>query len=174
MRRSRRGPTTADAPPIDLIPCACATIRRASRAVTQLYDQWLREHGIEGPQFALLAMLERVGEANQTTMGQRFDLDKTTLSRNLKVLKQKGWIETVAGEDARERRITLTPSGRGRLAAARPTWKKAQAQLRSALNEHDWDTTLHLLNQITAAARRAGRPSRRETSIRYATRRHDP
>ena len=147
-----------DASPVDLLPCACATIRRASRAVTQLYDQWLRAHGIEGPQFALLAMLEGLGETNQTTMGQRFDLDKTTLSRNLKLLKQRGWIETVPGEDGRERRVRLTTTGRRQIAAARPTWKKAQAQMRAALSEHDWDTTLRVLNAITAAARRAQRP----------------
>jgi DNA-binding MarR family transcriptional regulator len=148
----------ADASPVDFLPCACATIRRASRAVTQLYDQWLRVHGIEAPQFALLAVLERLGEANQKTMGQRFDLDKTTLSRNLKLLKQKGWIETVPGGDGRERRVRLTTSGRRQLAVARPTWKKAQAQMRAALSEHDWETTLHVLNAITDAARRAQRP----------------
>jgi DNA-binding MarR family transcriptional regulator len=152
-----------DASQVDLIPCACATIRRASRAVTQLYDQWLRAHGIEGPQFALLAMLERFGETNQTTMGQRFDLDKTTLSRNLKLLKQRGWIETVPGEDGRERRVRLTTIGRQRIAAARPTWKKAQAQMRAALGEQDWETTLRVLNGITAAARRAHRPANRKT-----------
>ena len=143
---------------VDFLPCACASIRRASRAVTQLYDQWLRAHGIEGPQFALLAILDRLGETNQSTMGQRFDLEKTTLSRNLKVLKQKGWIETLPGHDARERRVRLTANGRHRLAAARPTWKKAQAQLRFALSEHDWNRTLHVLHAITSAARCAKRP----------------
>jgi len=156
-----RAEARVDAPLVEAIPCACATIRRASRAVTQLYDRWLRDHGIEGPQFALLAMLDRVGETNQTTMGQRFDLDKTTLSRNLKVLKEKGWIETVPGDDARERLVRLTAAGRRRLAAARPTWKKAQAQLRSALGEQDWDATLHVLDAITVAARRAERPTDR-------------
>jgi DNA-binding MarR family transcriptional regulator len=154
---TRIGPTL-DASPIDLLPCACATIRRASRAVTQLYDQWLGAHGIEAPQFALLAVLERLGESNQATMGQRFDLDKTTLSRNLKLLKQRGWIETLPGEDGRERRVRLTRAGRRQLAAARPAWKQAQAQMRAALSEHDWDTTLRVLNAITAAARRAQRP----------------
>ncbi len=159
MRKARPA-ATGDASTVDVVPCACATIRRASRAVTQLYDEWLREYGIEGPQFALLAMLDRLGEANQTTMGQRFDLDKTTLSRNLKLLKRKGWIETVPGADARERRVRLTAVGRRQLAAARPAWKTVQSRLRNALTEHDWDATLHVLNGITAAARRAERPSR--------------
>jgi len=145
---------------VEGIACACATIRRASRAVTQLYDMWLREYGIEGPQFALLTLLERVGAANQTTMGQRLDLDKTTLSRNLKLLKQRGWIDVAPGTDARERRVALTADGRRLLAAARPAWRKAQSHLRSALNEHDWDTMLRVLDGVTHAARRARRPRR--------------
>jgi DNA-binding MarR family transcriptional regulator len=143
---------------VEGIVCACATIRRASRAVTQLYDRWLRDHGIEGPQFALLAMLERLGECNQTTMGQRLDLDKTTLSRNLKLLKQRGWIDITPGADARERRVALTADGRRRLAAAKPAWRKAQSQLRSGLNEHHWNTMLRVLDGVTYAARRARRP----------------
>jgi DNA-binding MarR family transcriptional regulator len=126
-----------------------------------LYDHWLRAHGIEGPQYALLAMLERLGETSQTTLGRRFDLDKTTLSRNLKVLKQKGWIETLPGTDGRERRIRLTPGGRQRVAAARPAWRKAQSQLRAALPNQDWDTALQVLHAITRAARDAERPPAR-------------
>jgi DNA-binding MarR family transcriptional regulator len=155
---------------VEGIVCACATIRRASRAVTQLYDKWLRDHGIEGPQFALLAMLERLGECNQTTMGQRLDLDKTTLSRNLRLLKQRGWIDVAAGTDARERRVALTTGGRRQLAAAKPAWRKAQAQLRSALNEHDWNTMLRVLDGVTDAARRARRPRSSRTSRSDAAR----
>jgi len=147
---------------VEGIVCACATIRRASRAVTQLYDTWLRDHGIEGPQFALLAMLERLGECNQATMGQRLDLDKTTLSRNLKLLKQREWITVVPGADARERRVALTADGRRRLSAAKPSWRRAQAQLRSALSEHDWDAMLRVLDGVTGAARRARRPRARQ------------
>jgi DNA-binding MarR family transcriptional regulator len=143
---------------VEAVACACATIRRASRAVTQLYDSWLREHGVEGPQFALLSMLDRLGECNQATMGQRFDLDKTTLSRNLKLLKQRGWIAFTAGADARERRVVLTAEGRRRLAAAKPAWRRAQSHLRSALDQHDWDTMLRVLDGVTSAARVARRP----------------
>jgi DNA-binding MarR family transcriptional regulator len=146
---------------VEGIVCACATIRRTSRAVTQLYDKWLRDYAIEGPQFALLAMLERLGECNQTTMGQRLDLDKTTLSRNLRLLKQRGWIDVAAGTDARERRVALTADGRRQLAAAKPAWRKAQSQLRSALSEHDWDSMLRVLDSVTDAARRARRPRSR-------------
>ena len=149
---------------VDELACACATVRRAARAVTQFYDGWLRAQGIEGPQFALLAMLERLGECNQADMGRRFDLDKTTLSRNVRLLKQRGWIAIVAGSDGRERRVTLTRAGRRRLVAARPAWRKAQQHLRSSMpEEHEWKTVLRVLNAMTHAARHARRHVTQET-----------
>ena len=161
MKRSlpagRSGPDN-----VEELVCACATVRRASRAVTQLYDSWLQAHGIEGPQFALLALLDRLGECNQTAMGRRFDLDKTTLSRNLKLLMQKGWIDVATGSDARERRVRLTPAGRRRLAAARPAWQQAQDQLRSSMRGVDWSSMMTVVDSVTQAARRARRGDHRK------------
>jgi DNA-binding MarR family transcriptional regulator len=134
--------------------------------VTQLYDSWLRHHGIEGPQFALLAMLDRLGECNQATMGRHFDLDKTTLSRNVKLLKQKGWIAIDAGSDARERRVRLTPAGHRRLAAARPAWRQAQEQLRSTMDQDDWNAMWRLFNALTHAARIARRGDGRKAKAK--------
>src|SRR5712692_345559 len=94
------------------LPCACAAARRVARTLTQMYDGWLRSSEIEGPQFALLAILDRHGPCTQTTVGRLFALDKTTLSRNLKLLKRQGWIHVAPGEDARERHVSLTPIGR--------------------------------------------------------------
>ena len=160
----RRSPPASLSGPGDVeeLVCACATVRRASRAVTQLYDSWLRAHGIEGPQFALLAMLDQVGECTQTVMGHRFDLDKTTLSRNLKLLMQKRWIAVGTGSDARERRVRLTPAGRRRLAAPRPAWQQAQDQLRSSMRGVDWTSMLAVLDSVTHAARRARRGNNRK------------
>src|SRR5437763_16590965 len=120
MERSRerrpRSPAGEHADVADLA-CACATVRRASRAVTVLYDRCLQGHGIEGPQFALLAMVDRTGPCCQAAIGRRFVLDKTTLSRNLKRLEQRGWIAMSAGVDGREKRVALTPAGRRVVAA---------------------------------------------------------
>ena len=142
---------------ITRLPCACATTRRASRAITQLYDSWLRPHGIEAPQFAILNLLDALGESNQATIGARFDLDKTTLSRNLKLLHEKGWIALARGADRRERTVTLTSAGRARLAAARPAWRNAQAAMEKALGVKEWRETFRTLDAVAAAAQSAAR-----------------
>ena len=156
MKAARKTNPSLDSGVTELV-CACASVRRASRAVTQLYDSWLRRHDIEGPQFALLAMLDRFGETNQAAMGRRFDLDKTTLSRNLKLLNQKGWIAIGQGADARERRVTLTPAGQRRLDAARPAWRQAQDRLRAAMSADEWAAMVKVCHALTRAARVAQR-----------------
>ncbi len=154
MRRSTKlpGPDAL----VDL-PCACATVRRAARAVTQLYDGHLRSSEIEGTQFALLSVLSSQGPCSQAAIVERFALDKTTLSRNLKLLKNKGWIETAEAEDRRERRYLLTAAGERRLGAARPAWRRAQEHLRASMTGKEWDAMWTAFRALTAAAHTARR-----------------
>jgi DNA-binding MarR family transcriptional regulator len=137
------------------LPCACATARRAARSLTQLYDRYLSEAEVEPAQFALLSMLDAKGPCSHAMIGRHFALDKTTLSRNLKLLRRKRWIELTATDDARERRVALTAEGRRRFAAARPAWRRAQAQLQSAMSERDWQAMWRVFRTITDAAHAA-------------------
>jgi DNA-binding MarR family transcriptional regulator len=135
------------------IPCACAAIRHASRLITQIYEVELREH-LAMPQFGLLSMLRALPGCNQATLARRLDLDKTTLSRNLKLLEKNGWIEHITSDDRRERGYQLTPTGAKLLAAAKPGWKRAQTRLRNAMTTSQWETMWKTFGHITEAARR--------------------
>ena len=137
------------------LACACAAVRRTARAVTQLYDETLRAHDIEGAQFALLAMIGQSGECTQGSLAERFDFDKTTISRNLRLLARRKWIESARGADGRERRVRLTAAGRKRLAAAKPAWRAAQERLRGSMKQREWNAMLAMLGRVTSAARAA-------------------
>ena len=135
--------------------CACATARHVARTLTQLYDAALRDTGLEAPQFALLMAIDRIGPCNQAALGERYALDKTTVSRNLKWLQRQGWVDASIGKNRRERELTLTAEGRKRLAAARPKWRKAQALLRSEMSDAEWNAMFRAFGKITEAAHRA-------------------
>jgi DNA-binding MarR family transcriptional regulator len=134
------------------LPCACATLRRASRAVTQLYDEALRPAGLRATQFTLLQVLARIGETTQGDLGERLALDSTTLSRTLLLLEQQGWIRSAPGVDRRQRRLRLTPKGRSKLEQAEPGWSAAQQRLRTALGEPQWTELFFRLDQLTRAS----------------------
>ena len=136
------------------LPCACATARQVARALTQLYDARLREAGMEAPQFAMLMVLDKQGPCNQVDLGRRHALDKTTVSRNLKVLEKRGWIESAAGTDRRTRRFVLTAAGRKGLKAAMPRWKKAQEDLRSGMSGAEWTAMFRAFRSAAQAAQR--------------------
>ncbi len=145
-------------PKPDALPelaCACATSRRAARALTQFYDRRLHDAGIEASQFALLSLLEKMPGSSQSVQGRWMAMDKTTLSRNFKLLKQRGWIEPSPGKDERERGYRLTRAGRERLEAAKPLWKSAQEQLQSILGPRDWDAAFRAMRALTQAAHAA-------------------
>ena len=151
---SSQQPTPGQTPLVAL-PCACATLRRASRAVTQLYDQELRRSGLRVTQFTLLQALELAGSLTQGRLGELLSLDSTTLSRTLRPLLGKGWVRSLPGEDRRERHFQLTPAGRRQLQYARPGWERAQQRLQKALGVRDWQGLQTVLVAVTEAAQRA-------------------
>jgi DNA-binding MarR family transcriptional regulator len=151
--RTAAGP----APAATGIACACAAARQVARVLTQLYDSRLRGAGIEAPQFALMMALDRQGPCSQAAIGRRHAIDKTTISRNLKLLARNGWIESPVARGTRERRFTLTAAGRRRLAAARPEWRKAQQQLRAGMTAEQWDAMWRVFGAVTGAAQMAQR-----------------
>jgi DNA-binding MarR family transcriptional regulator len=55
--------------------------------------------------------------------------DRTTVTRNLRLLEQEGLIRIVRGEGRRERAVRLPNRGRDILAPVDPIWTEVQAQV---------------------------------------------
>src|SRR5262245_27447201 len=140
--------------------CACADLRRATRAVTQLYDTALRPEGLRIPQFTLLQVLARAGTVTQGTLANILATDSTTLSRTLRPIEEARWIRSLPGRDRRHRHIELTPAGRRVLRRATPAWEGVQRRLRESLGESGWRALEGMTAATLAAVRRAGRARR--------------
>jgi DNA-binding MarR family transcriptional regulator len=149
MRPGRTRTTASTLPPL---PCACASLRRASRAVTQLYDSLLRPAGLRTTQFTLLMVLAKSGPVRQGRLGQALALDSTTLTRTLALLRRAGWIAVRRGEDQREKQVSLTPAGRKQLERAEVHWEQAQKRLHAALGDRSWRKMLAVTRRVAAAA----------------------
>ncbi|MEO8537049.1 MAG: MarR family winged helix-turn-helix transcriptional regulator [Betaproteobacteria bacterium] len=118
-------PSIAAAPPA----CACGRMRRAARALTQLYDDLMAPSGLRITQFSLMRALSRNGPTRITQLAAIQLLDRTALSRNLDPLVERGHVAIVRGRDARSREVALTPAGVAALKAAEPYWRKAQKEV---------------------------------------------
>ncbi len=150
-----KGKYDPDHGPLPDLHCMCANLRRAARLVTQLYSQEMGP-SLEPPQYSLLMALSRVNSSGQTGLGRILGMDKTTLSRNLKVMLRHGWIEPSESLDRRERGFRLTAEGANLLAAARPDWERAQERLRASLQPGEWETMMSLFGRVAEAAQAAG------------------
>ena len=109
--------------------CACFNVRKTARVVTQLYDEALRPTGLRVTQFSLLMATKSLEPVTVTRLARMGDMDRTTLTRNLRPLEQQRLIRIEPGEDRRERQVTLTPRGQQALAKALPSWERAQARV---------------------------------------------
>lgn len=133
-------------------PCLCNALRRASRAVTRLYDDELRAVGLRTTQFSMLAYLNRAGEVKQGDIGDLMLLEQTTVTRNLRPLLSSGWLETRPGTDRRQRFVAITPSGQEKLREAAPAWISAQKKMKAVLSELTWQSLLAVLPDVAQAA----------------------
>ncbi|SRR6266581_3887343 len=130
------------------LPCACAVFRRASRAITRVYERQLRGSGLNIAQFTLLQALAHVGPITQGRLGRLLALDSTTLSRTLRPLEAKRWLRSESGTDRRERRLELTAGGRSQLERTTQSWERAQKDLKARLGGERWERLLSELSML--------------------------
>jgi DNA-binding MarR family transcriptional regulator len=131
------------------LPCLCASLRRASRALNQLYEDSLRPLGLSGSQFTILQTLSLAGEVSQGALGQMLAMDSTTLTRTLAIMSRHGWIARRPGEDRRVTLVRLSDSGKAQFGRALPYWEGVQARVKSKLGRGRWDDLMSLSNNVT-------------------------
>jgi len=106
--------------------CHCFAARRHARAITRLFEEKLRPHGLRATQFSVLAALALKGPTPVKELAETLGLERTTLTRIGALLERNGWVNTAQSEDARKRLFRLTAAGRRKLEGAFPAWKEAQ------------------------------------------------
>lgn len=115
--------------------CYCTQFRRSANALTSVYDNALRPLGLKITQLTLLRGLDRLGSATYNEIATELSLDKTTISRNIKLLIDAGWVDVSSDDDARYKLATLSPAGAHVLKEAEPYWRAAQNQVEKELKK---------------------------------------
>ncbi len=110
--------------------CACNKLRMGARGLTQLYEATMAQSGLKVTQLPVLVALASVGDVPITTLSNILRIDRTTLTRNLKVLEDRGLVTTYESEDdARVRMVSFTLEGSRALAGALDSWERAQGMV---------------------------------------------
>lgn len=148
---------TADDVSSPVSGCTCARLRRLTRRMTSLYDRELAPTGLRLTQYSLLATLRREtrdGGVPVTDLASVMDMDRTTLTRNLRPLLEQGLVELgVDPEDARVRRALITAKGITAFVDAMPFWRVAQDFVNRTLGEDNVASLHEWMDRVTPAFR---------------------
>ena len=134
--------------------CACYNLRRAARATTRLYDDFLRPSGLRSTQYSMLMAARLRGPVTLTKLAEMTVTERTTLTRNLNILEKKGLICIESGEDRRERQVSITKRGQEALREAIPLWEAAQSHIEQGLGGDRMNSLLKGLSEIISLSRK--------------------
>lgn len=133
--------------------CACFNFRKASRAVTQLFDETLQPTGLRSTQLVILMAVALADSASIAELARELVMERSTLTRNLKPLEKRGLIRSASGSDRRTRVVDLTSRGRQAIVDAVPYWHRAQSGFVDRLGQDRWQQMQESLADAVAATR---------------------
>ncbi|MFM1816883.1 MAG: hypothetical protein RLZ98_3578 [Pseudomonadota bacterium] len=147
-----RTPDIAEIAETTASTCLATRVRQLSRIITRVYDDAMRPLGITGSQFTLLTQLAQRDGITAVEIGGSLDIEKSTLSRNLKRMLSLGLITMDPPAGRRGRGLHLTPKGQAVIKDAYPIWQAAQERATAAMGMGARDS----LNDMVAKAELLG------------------
>lgn len=135
--------------------CASANLRKTERLITRHYDSYLERAGVTAVQLPMLAMIHAAAEPTFRLMTEQLELDRSTLSRNLALLKKLGLIDIGPSLGPKPGRISLTAKGRKVLTLAHDQWKRAHHDLMKLMGGQTYVEGLAFLKRLRGSARTA-------------------
>ncbi len=104
--------------------CIASRLRRLNRVVTNIYNAELTALGITASQFNILTALANMQPTSAAEISRVLHLEKSSLSRNLELMRRNGWIESKA--QARLVQLWISAKGEVIYSKAFPSWERAQ------------------------------------------------
>jgi DNA-binding MarR family transcriptional regulator len=118
--------------------CHCLPLRMVHRIVTGVYDAALRPHDLRVAQMNVLVAIAKMGdEATPARVSRYLLIEKSTLSRDLERMQERGWI--AADPEGAGRKLRLTADGRRLLERVLPAWEAAQKETEALLGKSATD-----------------------------------
>ena len=152
MSRARLMPPSLESfPAEDLYRHPGHLIRRAQQALNQAWSQEV-SRTLTSPQFAVLNALLAEPELDQRTLGERVDLDRSTVAELVARLTSRALVEwTRHSGDGRRKMIRLTPRGFAVVQDMIPRTRRMTRHLVRALSPGEEEELLRLLTKVVCA-----------------------
>lgn len=120
--------------------CVCSRTRMLDRILTQVFDDALRNIGIGSSQLTMLALVASLEGLRAVEIGRMLEMEKSTVSRGLSVLRKRGWIHTVERKGGTGQGVGVTDQGNKVLRRAGPVWRAAEDNAKDVLGSDAMDS----------------------------------
>jgi len=140
--------------PLNSANCTLAGLRKVIRSVSNIYDSALAPVDLKSTQFSLLVTINKCDGMPLGQLSKVLVMERTTLSRNLKLLESKGLIKVHTDKDKRLRIISITVDGKEKLIAAEPLWEHAQSTILNELKQERWEALMAELSFLVDVAKK--------------------
>lgn len=127
--------------------CINAKLRRLHRLIDSAYQKKIKPFGLRGSMLSILFIIGKQQYINQKTIADMLVLDPSTMSRDLKKLKDKGWVRSLKGQDPRHSELELTQEGFALLEEVVPVWEKLHHSIEAILGQFN----IQQIDVLTAA-----------------------
>jgi DNA-binding MarR family transcriptional regulator len=104
--------------------CVALRLQSLNRLISSIYNDALGPAGITISQFSILTAIIKMQPVAPSKIAAALNLERSTLSRNLKVMRRNGWIELRGS--GRRPQVALTRKGGGVYAKGTVLWERAQ------------------------------------------------
>jgi DNA-binding MarR family transcriptional regulator len=115
--------------------CVFSRTRMLDRVLSRLFDDSLAPLGVRASQLTVLALLGSMEGLRAADVVRYLEMDKSTVSRGLTLLRTRGWVEESAGPNEKTRSLAVTTEGRELLQETLPLWRSAVDGARETLGE---------------------------------------
>jgi DNA-binding MarR family transcriptional regulator len=145
-------------PVVPPLPCACTTIRKASRALSRIYDEALAPAGLTVAQLGVLRAIGRGAKDGEplSRLAETLVMDRTSLYRALGPMARSGWLRIKDAPKGRTKVVQLSKAGIRATARAGEYWETAQTRVIGEFGVDRWATLQKAMTDLTALGVRLG------------------
>ena len=119
----------------DLVADTCHVVRlRAfTRVISRLYNAALSSAELTISQFNILTAIVKLDPAAPRQISAILHIEKSSLSRNINLMRKNGWVSTDG--KGRALRVSITAKGKRVYEKAVPLWENAQRKTRQLVGK---------------------------------------
>lgn len=112
------------------------------------YESKFKSFGLQGSMLSILFIIGKRKHINQKNVAELLVLDQSTMSRDLKKLVSKGWVQMSKGADSRNLELELTESGYDLLEEVIPIWESLHHSVESVLGKFSIQQLDHIMEAV--------------------------